>query len=167
MDPLTSLPESVRTRVEFSPVEDIFLTILRSAFPDMHIVSLIPEDLGAVADFPFVVVRRASTGGEWRGDPRFIDHARLAVQVFAKDPDGDSKAALVSEAIRSALHEAWRSHVNVPGRGTILQITMDSEPEGVTDWATAVGPVQYADLPAGVHRYEAEFLVSVRKEPGT
>ena len=156
-----NLPQSVTSRVALTPIEDVLLAVLRSAFPDIPVYSLIPKD---PPSFPFILVRKSRGLGDWHGDPRFIDVCLAEIQVFTQDPDGDEAGALVSEAIRVAMHEAFMTHQRIPGKGTILRIDMVNEPRRVTDWATAAGPVQYADLPAGVWRYETVYSVSVRKE---
>ncbi|WP_263729962.1 hypothetical protein [Cellulomonas sp. SG140] len=155
-----NLPASVLSRLELSPIEDFMLALLREDFPDIPIYSLIPK----TPTFPFIVVRRGHRMGGWNGDPRFTDAALVELQVFAQDPDGDEAAALISEAVRVALRDAWLSHRVIPGRGSVIEITMTEEPSRVTDWATSSGPVQFADLPSGVWRYETHYLVSIRKE---
>ena len=153
------LPPEVLAKAEFSPVEDIALAILRAALPGVEVNSLIRHDQA----FPFVLVRGGDALGEWRGDHRFLDSAQLLVHTFASDPDGDEDAALLAEAVRVALRDAWRAQTIVPGRGHITGFDMVSKPRRVTDWATATGPVQYADLPAGTHRYEVRFGLTIRK----
>lgn len=153
------LPQSVLDLVELSPVEDMLLYILRAGLPDVPIVSLIAENAPPM----FVLVRRIGGFGDWEGDPRFTDSGRFKVDCYTRDPDGDEKGALLSEAVRVVLRNAWLAHVNVPGRGSIIEIKMLSEPSRKTDWATASGPVQYADLPTGLWRYETTYQLLVRK----
>jgi hypothetical protein len=153
------LPPSVLNLVEFSPVEDIMLTILRAGLPDIPVYSLIPEE----APPAFVLVRRLHGMGQWNGDPRFTDSGRFFVHTFTEDPDGDEKGALLSEAVRVVLRNAWLDHVSVPGRGSVIAIKMLSEPSRKTDWATSSGPVQFADLPTGFWRYESTYEIAIRK----
>jgi len=155
-----NLPASVLAHLELSPVEDVMLYVLRDAFPDLSIRSLLSTD----PEFPLVLVRRSPGLGESDGDPRFVDAAIVDVHVFAQDPDGDEAAALISEAVRVALRNAWLAHARVPGRGSIIKVAMTSTPHRSPDWATSSGPVQYADLPAGTWRYEASYHVTIRKE---
>ena len=157
-DPL-DLPQSVLDLVENHPVEDLLLAILRKGLPDLPIVSLI------AADPPphFILVRRQTGLGDWRGDPRFTDTGRFVVHTFTQDPDGDTKGALLSEAVRVILRTAWLEHWKFPGLGSVIQIDMKSEPSRKTDWATASGPVQYADLPTGYWRYESVYSIKIRK----
>jgi hypothetical protein len=156
---MSDLPQSVLDLVELSPVEDILLTILRDGLPDIPVVSLIAEDPPPM----FVLVRRLHGMGDWDGDPRFTDSGRFFIHTFTEDPDGDEKGALLSEAVRVVLRNAWLAHKNVPGRGSVINIKMLSEPSRKTDWATASGPVQYADLPTGFWRYESTYQINVRK----
>lgn len=153
------LPQSVLDRVEFAPSEDILLDILRNGLPDVPIYSLIPEDAPSL----FLMARRMSGLGLWRGDSRFTDYSRCYVHTFTTDPDGDEKGAMVSEAVRTVLRDAWLGHVTIPGKGSVISITMLSEPSRKTDWATSAGPVQYADLPTGYWRYETVYGMEIRK----
>ena len=154
-----TLPASVLALVELSPIEDIALAILREGLPEIPVYSLIPENQPDV----FILVRRAYGLGNWSADSRFTDEARIHVQCYAVDPNGDQDAALLSEAVRVVLRNAWLNHVVVPGRGSIIEIKMTSEPARRSDYVTATGPVQYADLPTGKHRYETTYSVSIRK----
>lgn len=153
------LPQSVLDLVELSPVEDILLYILRDGLPDIPVVSLIAENPPP----NFILVRRMHGFGAWRGDPRFTDHARFSIHTYTEDPNGDEKGALLSEAVRVVLRDAWLDHRQVPGRGSVIRIEMTNEPTRVADWATASGPVQYADLPTGFFRYETMYEISIRK----
>lgn len=153
------LPQSVLDLVEFSPAEDILLAILRDGLPDVPIYSLIPDDAPPM----FVLVRRYSTFGSWTGDPRFVDAGRFTIHTYTSDPDGDEKGAVLSEAVRVVLRNAWLQHKVVPGRGSVIRIDMIDAPTRKPDWATSQGPVQYADLPTGFWRYESVYHIEVRK----
>jgi hypothetical protein len=153
------LPGEVLDLAQFTPVEDLILAILREALPSIDCLSLIPDNVEAT----FVLVRRVPSFGQWTGDPRFVDVGRFAIHVYTTDPDGDEKGAVLSEAIRVALFNAWRSHKVIPGKGSIIKLRMVAEPVRKTDWATSSGPVQFADLPTGVWRYETQYTVEARK----
>lgn len=158
---MAGLPDAVKALVELSPIEDILLAVLRDGLPDVHVNSLIAAD----QKFPLVLPRRMPHFGDWGGDTRFTDVADVVVHTFAEDPDGDEDAALLAEAVRVVLRDAWLSNRIIPGRGHITRVEMTSAPRRATDWATATGPVQYADLPAGAHRYETLFRIAIRKSP--
>lgn len=154
------LPPSVTSRLQFSPIEDIMLAVLRDAFPDIKVGTRVELDTG----FPFILVRGTRSPVGWGGDQRFVDVRQIELQVYTQDPDGDEAGSLISEAVRVALFDAWRNNFHVPGRGWINHIKMSSPPHEVPDWATATGPVQYADLPSGIFRYETRYTVEVRRE---
>jgi hypothetical protein len=143
--------------VEMSPVEDLMLVLLRAAMPDMQVKSLISAD----QDFPLVLVRSSGAWGEWDGDPRFLDAAIVTIHTLCSGPNADEDAALLAEATRVVIRDS--ANVVVPQRGHITKADMIDRPRRVTDWATATGPVQYADLPTGVSRYETQFRVEIRK----
>lgn len=157
---MIELPASVVERLDQHPIVDVILDILREDFPDIDIGTLIPPN----PTFPFVLVRKGRAVGEWTGDPRFTDASQVEIQVFTEDPDGEPKGELISLAIAKAMHEAGMTRRNVPGKGSIIAIYMTDEPRRAPDWATSQGPVQYADLPAGVWRHETKFDVSIRKK---
>jgi hypothetical protein len=156
---LAGIPPAVRALAELSPIEDILLFLLRDALPGVHVQSLI----AANQRFPLVLPRRQPQFGAWDADPRFTDSADVAIHTFAEDPDGDEDAAILAEAVRVALRDAWLGHKPVPGRGHLTRVELTSAPRRGTDWATATGPVQYADLPQGVWRYETGYRIAVRK----
>lgn len=156
---MAGLPDEVKALVELSPVEDVLLAILREGLPGVAVRSLVSDS----QTFPLVLVRRLPQFGNWDGDTRFTDVADVIVHTFAEDPDGDEDAALLGEAVRVVLRNAWLEHKSVPGRGSIVRIDMISAPRRAPDWASATGPVQYADLPNGVWRYETLYRVEIRK----
>ncbi|WP_420312549.1 hypothetical protein ACOB87_37950 [Streptomyces sp. YS-B37] len=156
---MAGLPAHIKALAELSPVEDLMLAILRDGLPGIQVRSLIAKD----QTFPLVLVRRDPSFGNWQGDTRFLDAARVAVHVFCQDPDGDEDAAILSEAVRVVIRDAWLSQKVVPQRGHITRVDLASAPRRVTDWATSTGPVQYADLPTGVWRYEATYDIEIRK----
>ncbi|MEU8133238.1 hypothetical protein [Streptodolium elevatio] len=156
---VAGLPAEIKALAELSPVEDLLLVVLREGLPGIKVQSLIERD----QTFPFVLVRRDSNFGAWTGDSRFTDAARIAIQSFAPDPDGDTDAAILAEAVRVVLRNAWLNQKVYPGLGHIIRVDMASAPRRATDWATATGPVQYADLPTGVWRYETQYDVEIRK----
>lgn len=154
------LPQSVLDLIELDPVEDLLLAVLRDGFPDVPVYSLIPEEIPAY----FMVVRRMPGIGDYQGDPRGLtDWGRLYVHTFTSDPDGDEKGAVLQEAVRVVMRNAWLSHRVFAGLGSIARWQMVAEPTRKTDWANSTGPVQFADLPTGYWRYESIHEVEVRK----
>lgn len=156
---VSSLPPDVLALVEFSPVEDVILPILRRRIPSVTFQTLIEDE----ERFPFVLVRRAPSLGGFDGDERFVDVANLVVHTYTDGLNADEDGALLSEAVRVALRDAGRRNEGAPGRGYLTRTVLTSTPRRVTDWATATGPVQYADLPTGVWRYETTYEVEVRR----
>ena len=155
------LPQSIVDLAELAPYEDIALAILRRGLPDIPVQSLIPPP-GALK-FPFILVHRARPLENWGGDPRFTDSGRLTVSVFVTDPDGIEKAQVVSEAVRITMRKAWLEHWFFPELGSVVRIQLKTEATRSPDWATSAGPVQFADLPANVVRFESEYKMLIRK----
>ena len=114
-------------------------------------------------EFPFILVHRTRPLENWGGDPRFTDAGRLLVSVFTTDPDGFEKGQHISEAVRIVMRTAWLEKWTFPTLGSVIRIEMKKEPTRSPDWATSAGPVQFADLPANTTRFEAEYLMKVRR----
>ncbi|MFD7738056.1 hypothetical protein [Kitasatospora sp. NPDC059800] len=156
---MAGLPDSIKALAELSPVEDLLLAVLREGLPGIQVQSLIRK----AQTFPLVLLRRAPNFGSWDGDPRFTDSALVTAHTFCSDPDGDEDAAILAEAVRVVIRDAWLKHKVVPGRGHITRATLNSAPRRAPDWSTSSGPVQYADLPVGVWRYETTYQIEIRR----
>lgn len=154
------LPSSVTDALEFQPVTDIALYIIRQAFPDLEVYSEVPFH----AKFPFVLVRRGMRFTAVRSDERAIKSVVVDVHCYTAGEDGDLEAEQLSEAIRAAMSNAWRSRLPLPeGWGSLIRIAAEMEPIRAPDWATSTGPVQYADLPTAAWRWEASYRITYRR----
>lgn len=154
----SSLPQNILDLALFDPVEDFMLDLLRPELTGIQVQSRIRMD----QTFPMILVRRVP-GFEGNGDPRFITSAGIAIHAMCDGANADEDAAILSEAVRRVLFDAMRSSKVVPGRGHMTDFFVNTAARRVTDWSTAVGPVQYADLPSGVERYEAQYHVTIRR----
>lgn len=155
-----ALPQEILDLVEMHPAEDLVLALLRERITSVPVQSQIFDD----QQFPAIVIHRGDLIGEWwGGDPRFIDHARLDVFCFVEGLNADEEGSLLSEAVRVVLRDSINKVV--PGLGHLTEVIVTSPARQVADWDTATGPVQYADLPAGVVRYSGTYALSIRK-PG-
>jgi hypothetical protein len=152
-----ALPAEVYALAEFSPLEDLVLALLRDKFAQVPVRSLITDP----TTMPIIVIRLGDGWGVWNGDPRFITTGQLMVDTFADGLNADQDAATLGEAVRVAL----RDSINVvkPGLGHLTSVEPIHLPRRKADWATAIGPVQYADLPTGTVRYEADYDVAWRR----
>lgn len=153
----SSLDPETLALVEMTPAEDLILAILRDALPNIPIHTLVELH----QEMPFVLIRSSGSWGQWGGDERFIDSTTLDVQTFAEGLNADSDANLLAEAVRVALRDA--KHKVVPGKGYLLAVEVLERPKRAPDWANSVGPVQYADLPAGVQRWETIYRIAIRR----
>lgn len=168
---MANLPAYIYEMAEYSPVIDVALAVLREAFPDLdeagHIVSLIPDKANSL---PLVLVRDSALNGA--GQPFGLAQAVVDIHVFTEDPDaigfesgipsGEVQGAVLSEAIRVAMRDAWLRKVTYPGIASIANIQHVAGPRRVTDWATASGPIQYADLPTGYWRHESAYRITYK-----
>lgn len=154
-----TLPESVLAMAEFAPVEDLLLDVMRERIPDISFQSLVEDN----QTFPFVLIRANPGSQWWGGDDRFIDSAMVNFEVFVAGTNGDEEAAILSEAVRVALRDAYRENHRIPKKGAVVSVRMQIRPHRAPDWANSVGPVQYADLPAGVTRYSSTYGIDIRR----
>lgn len=154
---MSDLPPSILNLIEMSPVEDLLLALLRAALPDTKVQTLIEPK----QSFPFILIRSDGSWGAWEGDERFIDSATIEVHAFCEGINADTDANLISEAVRVILRDS--KNKVIPGKGYIISVEMLNRPKRSPDWATSVGPVQYADLPTGVERWETTYRVTIRK----
>lgn len=159
---MTGIPQRIRDMVEFPPIEDVGLVVMRSVFPELTTYSLIPDKRDP---FPFILVRGHFEASAWSGDGYFVDRGVIAVHTFTEDPDGDEDGGLLSEAIRVGLRDAARAKLKITDTVHLHQARPTARPRRVSDWATSQGPVQYADLPTGTYRYETLYRVVLRRQP--
>lgn len=162
------LPDSVKALVEMHPAEDLALNVLRRGLPDLPIFTRVPGDrelleLAEASDGIFVVIRRGGSYGIWDGETRFVDHAGIEVQVFVYGDDAEERASLVHEAVRVTFRDSMLRQDYYPGLGCINWHYVEEEGRRKTDWATSIGPVQYADLPTGWERFEARHQIKIRR----
>ena len=155
----SSLNQDVLDLIEMSPIEDLVLTLVRDALPSVNVQTLVETG----QEFPLIVIRSSGSWGSWEGDERFIDSGTIDIHAFAAGINADSDANLLSEAVRVILRDS--KNKVVPGKGYLISTEMLDRPKRSPDWATSVGPVQYADLPTGVERWETNFRVTIRKPP--
>lgn len=154
-----ALPASVAALIENPSVTDIALHILRTALPDVTVVSEIPMD----TTFPLVLIRRGQRFSAPRGNERGLASTVVDVNVFTSGLEGDAEAEAISEAIRVAMRDAWANRLALAeGLGSLVRIWPEMAPSRSSDWATASGPVQYADLPAGAWRWESAYRITYR-----
>lgn len=162
------LPNDIVQLGEFVPIEDVMLGLLVPKLSGVRVASRLPAQT-TEAMFPMIMARsHYSDVGLMGGDSVFLNRHIVAVHTFTSDSlvdggmDGDEQGARLSEAVRVVLREAHREKPFLPGLGTVTGAVMWRPPRRVADWATATGPVQYADLPAGTWRYETVYRLSVR-----
>src|SRR5699024_1607128 len=166
---MAKLPSRIYGLAEYTPSIEVGLAILRDAFPDVNVASLVP-DRPADELLPLIFVRDGISGAQ--GPQEGLVAATLNIDVFtmsptaaeaaAGTPSGETQAALLSEAMRVAFREAWVNKRTYPGVATVSYAAPTQVPRYTADFATSAGPVQYADLPTGYWRYESEYRIVYR-----
>lgn len=155
------LPDDILALSQMRPLEEFALYAMRHHISSTPVLTLIPEKLRFST---FYLVRREPGEGSWRGDHRFIDDGGIVISAYSADPNGEERASVMADAARVAMVNAQRENLYVPGAGWISRVKMPEEPVRKADWASSVGPVQYADLHSGFWRYEVHFQLMVRRE---
>lgn len=162
---MANIPAELLALNEHVPAEDFVLALFRERIEALdlsspvHVITQISRDQPR----PAILIRKLPTFWEFGSDERFLSSMDLAIHVVADDPDGDRDASRLSEACRVILRDAWLNHYYHPENGSVTFFECLAPPRRVSDWATASGPVQYADLPSNVHRYEGRYRIVVRK----
>lgn len=154
-----NLPDSVVSEVRFFPYEDILIEIFKRGLPDVPFYTYIAEDMS----FPAVHGQRFAKQRPWSGDPRFIDSGPIRINVFTTGLNAEIEGGYISEAIRNVFLRAHLERWHFPDVGSVLSIQMESEPAISSDWASASGIVQFADLPPGVVRTETAYNMTIRR----
>lgn len=159
-DSLGFAPELI-AKLRYQPVEVALLAILRPELEPRGIK--VHANVPGRPRIPFVLVRKLTFPGNWKGDPRgLVNKSQVAIHVYTQNPDGDLKGVVLGEIVSSILQDASDNHWSDPLFGAITKIEMKNEPTRQSDWATSSGPVQYADLPEGAWRYEAHYEITTR-----
>jgi len=144
------LPESVTSKIKHDTIEQFALPLLRKELEGVPIWSLLPPKAPTFG----VLVRKDLSNGADKGDPRgFTEVAVLQIDCFTKDPDGDLAGAQLSEAVAIVFRDAWLNQTVING-SWITNYRLVAEPARKADFADSAGPVQYADLPQRVWRYQ-------------
>lgn len=152
----TSLPDEVLDLVELHPLEDLVLGIFAT---DLASVARGTRYAKAQA-FPYILVRVVDDWGRPKQDHRFVSTRQLVIHTLCDGLNAEEDAALLGEAARVVLTGAVNRETE---RGWLSKVDPISLPSQSPDWAAATGPVQYADLPPGVVRYQAKYEVSYRR----
>ena len=153
----------------FGPIEDLVLGILRPHFqrveqagrPKVHVYTDYQEDMKT----PGVLclnTRRTGIEAYATNDDNWMRSVVLEVNAFADGWEAEKDAADLQESVRHAFMQAQRTQMVIPGVGSISKITTPIMATRQTDWATASGPTQSAQMPHGATRYEARYRIIMR-----
>lgn len=152
-----TLPDSVLSKLVYPDVIDFALPLLRGELEDVPVWSLIPEQKPTFG----VLVRKDLGSSMHKGDPRgFTEVVYLQIDCFTKDPDGDAAGAQLAEAVRVVFFDAWRNNT-VINNTWISRFRVVAEASRKADFADSAGPVQYADLPQRVWRYQLRLNLTL------
>lgn len=158
---MTPLPESVRDAAgEFPEGIDVGLDILRRRFPEMHFISLLSPGTA----MPFTLVREVTFYGAWSVDSRFMREYFISIETFTEGLESDVDGPLIHRAAEDAFRRTALGHEAVVNNtGWIEGYELVEPARRVSDWASADGPVQMADLPAGMVRHMSIHRLSLKR----
>lgn len=156
-----ALPASIIASSENEMIaEDVILELFRRRLPGVRFTSLIEQDRPT----PYVLLRKANFGSEWRADDRFLDSFYFSVETFNSGPEADSEGPRIIAAMKNELTRAALAHDSVlDGLGWVQQGRLVQSPRRRADYANSEGPVQYADLPQDYARYMATFFIQIKR----
>lgn len=156
-----TLPASILASSEHEMIaEDVALELFRRRLPGVRFTSLIEQDRPA----PYVLIRRANFGNEWRADERFLESFYFSVETFTSGLEADVEGPRIIAAMKNELTRAALSHDPVlDGLGWVQEGRLVQPPRRRADYANSEGPVQYADLPQDYARYMATFYMQIKR----
>lgn len=140
--------------------EDVALDLLRRKLPEMHFVSLLTPAI----DPPYALVREVTFYGEFSPDRRFIREYFITIETFTEGLESDVEGPLIHRAVEIELLRAALGHEPVvDGAGWLEEAALIEPARRVSDWASADGPVQFADLPQGWARHISTHRLTVKR----
>lgn len=156
-----TLPESVRDAAGPVPLgEDLALDLFRRLLPDLQWVSLLTPAYSP----PFALVREVTFYGAWTPDRRFIREYFITIETFTEGLESDVEGPLIHRAAENVLLRASLAHEPVlDGAGWLEAAELVEPARRVSDWASANGPVQFADLPQGWTRHISTHRLTVKR----
>ena len=138
----------------------VALEILRSRFPEFRFVSLIsPEHTP-----PWALVRETGFEGAVYEDRRFMREFFISIETFTEGLESDVDAPNVHRAAEDAFTRAALGNISVGG-GTswIVDYSLEEPARRLSDWASASGPVQTADLPTNWTRWHSLHRIAIKR----
>jgi hypothetical protein len=147
----------------FGSTDGLLMAIFREFFAgqDIQIGTLFVEGIEA----PAIIARRerrSGNGERGSGDDRYLEPAVVSINTLTSGLEAESDGYALQEMCRIALRQAQLEQKTYPGLGHISKIENSTAASRVSDWATSTGIVQYATLPKGVSRWEANYRLLIR-----
>lgn len=156
------VPYSVNRLVPCKPVTDLVREILKHYIPDIPVRSALrPED----NEVPMILVNKTLFPNPGQGELRYLRGGSLGIDSFASGVDADYEAELISDAVLAALVKAKLENFYRPDVGRINGLVHVDGPIPGSDWAPALGPVQFADSPYHLGRSRIMVQVTQRVYP--
>lgn len=140
--------------------EDVALDLLRRHLSGISFTSLLSPGTPP----PFVLVREVTFYGGWTADRRFIREYFISIETFTEGLESDVEGPTIHRAVENTFLRAALGHEPVVGGAGWIEAAELVEPaRRVSDWASAVGPVQLADLPQNWVRHISIHRLTLKR----
>lgn len=148
-----SLLDELRESASFLSALDFLPGLLRAELHDAVDVRTRIQEEKLKDTQPTVLLVERTPGGGWSPDGGAVDVIDLEFHCFASGLDASSVAFYLGMSVNRAMHRIARRKTIIEDGINITGFRTWERPRRKTDWADAVGPVQYQDLPQGTERF--------------
>lgn len=135
--------------------EDLVAKAIRGCVPEWVAVSC---ELSEVTPVPCVLVHTAAGAPDFEGQEQWhVQVVDCDIWVFVEGTNSKLEGNYIIETIRVGLVQAAKRGALVAPGVALTSVSVLQAGHRETDWAPAVGPVQYADLPQGMDRFATAY----------
>lgn len=136
------------------------LEILRTRLPGVRFISQISPHVAP----PYVLVREVGFEGAFVADRRFKREYFISIETFTEGLESDVEAPLFHRAAEDAFTRvAYGNESVLDGAGWITRYELVEPARRLSDWASAAGPVQTADLPTNWTRHHSLHRIELKR----
>lgn len=154
-----TLPASVAGIVRQKPTTDLVVAVLRHYLPGVPVRTAFEPESN---DVPLIIVNKSLFPNPGQGELRWIMGGSLGIDSFASGLNADEDAEMMSQACFNALRRGYLENWYRPDVGRIQDLVHVDGPLPGSDWAPALGPVQFADSPYHIARSRIMVQVAQR-----
>lgn len=146
--------EKYKDQTKFHLGEELARDLVRLVLPESVQVSCELEEANLA---PCVLVVLGAGASSFMRTNNHVQIVDADFWVFVEGTDAKIEGGLICEAMRTGLLELVERQIDVRPGVAFTQLVQLQVGHRETDWAPAVGPVQYADLPQGWERFSCAY----------